>query len=140
MVHALSEIRRVLVEGGLMIDLRPILDHWPIEVASARGTRQTGRFQDLPLGTADDQVANRSMAQAEQDGWFIREQEHLFLFSYSWDTPSEMEEWIKTEWEDFLELDQETKKATRSAWSVADADSRIRIQMKMVITRWKKLP
>ena len=140
MVHALSEIRRVLVEGGLMIDLRPILDHWPIEVASARGTRQTGRFQDLPLGTADDQAANRSMAQAEQDGWFIREQEHLFLFSYSWDTPSEMEEWIKTEWEDFLELDQETKKATRSAWSVADADSRIRIQMKMVITRWKKLP
>ncbi|HLF75030.1 MAG TPA: hypothetical protein VI524_11825 [Anaerolineales bacterium] len=140
MVHALSEIRRVLVEGGLMIDLRPILDHWPIEVASARGTRQTGRFQDLPLGTADDQVANRSMAQAEQDGWFIREQEHFFLFSYSWDTPSEMEEWIKTEWEDFLELDQETKKATRSAWSVADADSRIRIQMKMVITRWKKLP
>ena len=137
MVHALSEIRRVLVEGGLMIDLRPILDHWPIEVASARGTRQTGRFQDLPLGTADDQVANRSMAQAEQDGWFIREQEHFFLFSYSWDTPSEMEEWIEEEWNDFIRLEDEAGQATRSAWASADADARVQIKVKMLITRWK---
>src|SRR5574342_657988 len=102
MVLALSEIQRVLVPDGILIDLRPVLDRWPIEVLSAREIRETGRIQDLPPGIADDEAANRSMAQAEQDGWFIRQAEDFFPFVYSWDTPGEMEEWIESEWHDFI--------------------------------------
>lgn len=137
MVHALSEIRRVLLPDGILIDLRPVLDHWPIEVASARDVRGTGRIQDLPSGIADDEAANRSSAQAEQDGWFIRQAEDFFPFVYSWDTPSEMEEWIEEEWEDFIRLDDATKQATRSAWASADADARVQIKVKMLITSWR---
>lgn len=137
MVHALDEIRRVLVNGGIMIDLRPILDGWPIEVTSARSSRGTGRIQDLPAGIADDNAANQSIAQAEQYGWFIRQDEVFFPFVYSWDTPSEMEEWIEEEWEDFIRLDEETKHATRSAWASADADARVQVNVKMLITRWR---
>ena len=137
MVHALSEIRRVLLPDGILIDLRPVLDHWPIEVASARDVRGTGRIQDLPSGIADDEAANRSSARAEQDGWFIRQAEDFFPFVYSWDTPSEMEEWIEEEWEDFIRLDDATKQATRSAWALADADARVQIKMKMLITSWR---
>ena len=137
MVHALSEIRRVLVNGGTMIDLRPMLDRWPIEVASAREVRETGKMQDFPFGLADDEAANRSMAQAAESGWFVREQEELFAFVYSWDTPKEMEEWIEEEWEDFIELDEETKQATRSTWASADADARVRVKVKMLITKWR---
>lgn len=137
MVHALDEIRRVLVNDGIMIDMRPILDHWPIEVVSTREIRGTGKIQDLPPGIADDEAANRSMAQAERDGWFIRQEEAFFPFVYSWDTPSEMEEWIKEEWEDFIRLDEETKQATRSAWASADADARVQVKVKMLITRWR---
>jgi len=137
MVHALSEIRRVLLPDGILIDLRPVLDHWPIEVASARDVRGTGRIQDLPSGIADDEAANRSSARAEQDGWFIRQAEDFFPFVYSWDTPSEMEEWIEEEWEDFIRLDDATKQATRSAWASADADARVQIKMKMLITSWR---
>lgn len=137
MVHALSEIRRVLVPDGIMIDLRPIEDRWPIEVASARATRATGRLQDQPLGIADDEAANRSVAQAEKNGWFIREAEDFFPFVYSWDTPSELEEWVEEEWSDFTRLDEEARQATRSAWSSADADARVQIKVKMLITRWK---
>ena len=137
MVHALSEIQRVLTGDGIMIDLRPILDRWPIEVISARGIRATGRIQDLSLGLADDEAANRSMAQAEQHGWFIREAEDVFPFIYSWDTPSEMEEWIETEWHDFIRLDDDSKRTTRSAWASADADARVQVKVKMLITRWK---
>jgi hypothetical protein len=137
MVHALSEIRRVLVDGGIMIDLRPILDRWPIEVTSARSIRETGRIQDLPPGNADDEAANRSIARAEQDGWFIRQAEDFFPFIYSWDTPSEMETWIEEEWEDFIRLDEDTKQATRSAWATSDADARVQVRVKMLITRWK---
>ena len=137
MVHALDQIRRVLVNGGILIDLRPIFDGWPVEVVSALDIRETGRIHDLPPGMADDEAANQSIAQAEQDGWFIRQAEDFFPFVYSWDTPSEMEEWIVTEWEDFIELDEETKKATRSAWASADADARVQVKVKMLITRWK---
>lgn len=137
MVHALSEIRRVLAPNGILIDLRPILDHWAIEVVSARGTRGTGNIKDLPPGIADDEAANRSIGQAEQDGWFTHQDKASFPFVYSWDTPSEMEEWIEEEWEDFIELDEETKQATRSAWASADADARVQVKVKMLITKWR---
>jgi len=137
MVHALDEIRRVLAPNGILIDLRPILDHWPVEVTSSRQTRQIGHIIDLPVGLADDEAANQSILQAAESGWFVREQEEFFAFVYSWDTPSEMEEWIETEWHDFIRLDEETKQATRSAWASADADARVRVKVKMLITRWR---
>jgi len=139
MVHALSEIRRVLIPNGILIDLRPVLDHWQVEVASAREVRETGRMQDFPLGLADDEAANRSMAQSEERGWFRRDQEETFSYYYSWDTPKEMEEWIEEEWHGFIELDEETKRATRSAWAVGDADTQVRLRVKMLITRWRKV-
>lgn len=138
MVHALSEIRRVLLSNGILIDLRPILDHWQIEVVSAREVRETGRVQDFPIGLADDEAANRSMALAEEQGWFVREQEEFFSYAYSWDTPKEMEEWIEEEWHGFIGLDEETKQATRSAWALGDADAQVRVRVKMLISRWKK--
>ena len=138
MVHALREIRRVLLPNGILLDLRPILSNWPVEIFSGRETRQTGRIQGLPLGLADDEAANRSITRAEEEGWFVREAEAFFLYYYSWDSPSEMEEWIAEEWQDFIQLDKESKQATRSAWALGDADSRVRIGVKMLITRWKK--
>ena len=139
MVHALNEIRRVLAADGVMIDLRPILDRWKIEVFSARETQETGRVHDFQIGLADDEAANRSMQQAEGQGWFVREQEEFFPYVYSWDTPKEMEEWIEEEWHGFIGLDEETKRATRSAWALGDADSQVRLKVKMLITRWQKL-
>ncbi len=136
MVHALSEIRRVLVPDGILIDLRPVLDRWQIEVLSAREVRETGRVQDFSIGLADDEAANRTVSQASNNGWFTRDQEEFFSYDYSWDTPSEMEEWIATEWEDFIAMDEETKQSTRSAWALGDADTRVRLRVKMLITRW----
>ena len=137
MVHALNEIQRVLVPDGILIDLRPVLDHWYVEVASAREIRETGRVQDFSMGLADDAAANKAMAEAESNGWFKRENEEFFPLYYSWDSASEIEEWIHEEWEDFIGLDEETKKATRSAWALGDGDSRVRVRVKMLLTRWK---
>lgn len=136
MVDALSEIYRVLVPGGVLIDLRPICDRWQIEVVSARGAHETGRFRDMPLWLGDDEAANRAMAQAATNRWFLRDQEAFFPYAYSWDTPSEMEQWIDEEWNESLELDDEAKRTTRSAWAVGDADSRVQVNVKLLITRW----
>ena len=139
MVHALDEIRRVLVADGVLIDLRPLGDKWHVEVFSARETRQTGRMTDLPAGLEDDNAANQAMSEGERSGWFLRESEKLFTIHYIWDTASEMEEWIDTEWEGFVSLGEETRRATRSAWALGDADSQVRVEVKVLITRWKKL-
>jgi hypothetical protein len=139
MVDALAEIRRVLVPDGVLIDLRPILDRWPVEVISTREVRETGRMQDFPIGLADDAAANRAIAQASTSGWFTREREDFFSYDYIWDTPRELEEWIVEEWQDFIDLDEEAKRATRSAWAIGDADARVQLKVKMLITRWKVL-
>ena len=139
MVHALSEIRRVLVPDGILIDLRPMLDHWQVQVVSARQIQDTGRLKDYPAGLADDKAANQAMAKSEAEGLFTREDEEFFLIDYSWDTPREMEEWIQDEWQDFIDLDEEARQATRSAWAVGDADSLVRVRVKMLITRWRKI-
>ena len=139
MVHALREIRRVLVDDGVMIDLRPIQDRWPVEVASAHAMRETGRVHDFPSSLADDEAANRAVMKASENGWFLRDRQESFSYYYSWDTPSEMEEWIESEWQDFLNVDEETKRATRSAWALGDADARVRLKVKMSITSWQVL-
>jgi hypothetical protein len=105
---------------------------------SAREVQETGRVRDFPIGLRDDEAANRSMALAEDQRWFIREQEESFSYIYSWDTPKEMEEWIEEEWHGFIGLDEETKQATRSAWALGDADTQVRLLVKMLITRWRK--
>jgi hypothetical protein len=138
MVHALSEIRRVLLPDGILIDLRPLLNRWQIEIVSAREVRETGRVQDFPMGLADDEAANRSISQAEEQGWFVREQEEFFSYVYSWDMPKEMEAWIEEEWHGFIGLDEATKQATRSVWALGDADSQVQLRIKMLITRWRK--
>jgi hypothetical protein len=138
MVHALNEIRRVLVPDGILIDLRPLADDWPVEVVSLREVKRTGRVLDLPEQTDGDKASNAALAEVERRGWFRREQEELFPFMYSWDTPSELEEFVKDEWQDFFDLDDRTKRTTRATWAVADADSQVRIIMNMWIARCRK--
>ena len=96
-MHALEEIRRVLAPDGILIDLRPLADNWRVEVVSLREIKRTGRVEDLPTQTKGDLAANEAMQAVAQRGWFKREQDELFPLFYSWDTPSEMEEFVDDE-------------------------------------------
>jgi hypothetical protein len=137
MVHALDEVRRVLLPGGILIDIRPLNERWQVEVVSARGFQETGRLDDSPEPLKADTAANKAMQEVERRGWFERERQEFFPFFYCWDTPSEMEEFIDEEWSDFAVLNEQSKQATRSAWTIGDADSQVRIRTKILITRWR---
>lgn len=139
MVHALSEIRRVLVPNGILIDLRPMSEGRCVEVFSARETQEMGNATVLPRELDDNAAADQAMATTESNGWFTRKSEEYFPIYYVWDTANEMIEWIETEWEDFIELDEKLKRATRSAWALGDGDTRVRVKVKMLLTKWKKL-
>jgi hypothetical protein len=139
MGHALSEIRRTLKQGGVLIDLRPVEDHWSVEVHSASGLQTAGFLTDMPVGIADDEAAFEAMRDVESRGWFNREQEDEFAFFYYWNTPSEMREFMEEEWEDFEKMEQDVYRKASSLWANANADARVRVRVKMLITQWRKM-
>jgi hypothetical protein len=136
MVHALEEVRRVLVPGGVLIDLRPLTDSWPVEIASGADGREAGRLTDLPAGRADDQAANGAIEEASRRGWFLRQHEQTFPLFYYWDTPAGMEAFVEDEWDGVAELDEATARQMRASWASANAAARIRVRVKMLLTRW----
>src|SRR5512142_3309296 len=120
MVHALQEAQRVLAPGGLVVDLRPLLDRWPIELASAREQRTVGRAADLSEPVSDDAAANAAMAEAAASGRWARELQEQFPLLYYWDTPAEMQEYITDEWDDVIAVDDAVWRDLKSAWAIAD--------------------
>jgi len=140
MVHALKEIRRVLVRDGVLVDLRPLADRTRVEVSSRRETLQVGLVTQQPEDLADDEAANQAIADAVEQGWFTPEQEESFAYSYYWDSPSEMQAYVDEEWANFLTIDDELWRKIRSMWAVADGDARLRLPLKMLIARYRKIP
>ncbi|MBV6396826.1 MAG: hypothetical protein HFACDABA_02428 [Anaerolineales bacterium] len=139
MVHALGEIHRTLKPNGTLIDLRPVEDNWTVEIPSSSGLQIAGRLTDMPIGIADDEAAFAAMKEAESRGWFVREKEEEFAFFYYWDRPSEMKEWIEEEWDTFEKIEEDVYRKTQALWASANADARVRVRVKMLITRWRKL-
>jgi hypothetical protein len=138
MVHALNEVRRILTKDGFLIDLRPVLDRWPVEISSRYATQEVGRATDLREPVADDEAAHQVMAESLQRGWLVRERLEHFSFFYYWDTPNEMQQYINDEWDDVIKIEDELWNTLRSSWTVANADARVRMRMKMLITRYRK--
>ena len=139
MVHALDEIRRTLKPNGILIDMRPVESNWWVEVSSSTGYQVAGRLNDMPTGLADDKAAFEAMREVESRRWYIKEKEEEFAFFYCWDTPSEMKEFMETEWEDFEKMEENVYHAAQSLWSQANADAQVRVRVKMLITKWKRI-
>ena len=138
MVHALDEIRRTLKPNGTLIDLRPVSSNWSVEVSSSTGYQLAGRLNDQPVGLADDEAAFKAMREVESRRWYIKEKEEEFAFFYYWDTPSEMKEFMETEWEGFEKIEEDVFQKTKSLWAIANADARVRVHVNMLITKWEK--
>ena len=139
MVHALEEIKRTLVPLGLLIDLRPLLGAWPVEIAWGNDYREVGRLTDIPEALSDDEAANRAIDEAARRNWFTLEGGERFSLFYSWDTASDMEQFLHDEWDGFVQLDEKVGRAAKSAWAVANADARVRVRVEMMINHWKKV-
>jgi hypothetical protein len=137
MVHALDEIQRVLKRDGILIDLRPVEANWSVEVSSSAGYQVAGRLSDLPIAIEDDEAAFGTMREVESLGWFVREKEQEFAFFYYWDTPSEMKEFMETEWDDFEKMEESVYHAAQSLWTSANADAKLRVRVNMLISLWR---
>jgi hypothetical protein len=138
MVHALNEIQRVLALAGTLVDLRPLLDQWPIEVSWTGGYQEVGRATDLSEPLEDDAAANAALANETRTGGFDRELDEVFPLFYYWDTPKEMQSYIEENWSDVVSVDEAVWSRLRTAWASANADAHVRLRMKLLITRYQK--
>jgi hypothetical protein len=138
MVHALEEIHRVLTPSGALLDLRPLADRWPVEIVERDHIFKTGRLTDLPLGLSDDQAANLSVETASRTGLYSRVKEFIFSLNIYWDDPDEMIVYVSEKWADYLFMDNEIQKKTQDAWERSGIDRKVRIKLKMLLTRWNK--
>lgn len=140
MVHALEEVRRLLAPSGLLVDLRPLLDRWPIEVAWSNGYQEAGRATDLSEPRADDDAANAAFQAATKAGGFVREREDTCPMFYYWDTPGEMQEYVAERWDDTIRIDEPASTDLRSIWATSNADARVRLRLKLLIARYRLRP
>ncbi len=138
MVDALRETRRVLATDSILIDIRPLLNEWPIEVASQAGHIEAGRATDLKEPLEDDAAANAAMQEAVSAAIFTRELQQDVSIFYYWDTPKEMETYLAENWSDVVEVHEDVRHSLRSSWASAGAEARVSLRMKLLFTRYRK--
>ncbi len=138
MVHALNEIRRVLSPRGILVDLRPLLDRWPVEVAWTDGYREAGRATDLAAAISDDTAANAAIEETVSRGGFEREHQEAFPVFFYWDTPRDMRSCITEEWGNTIAVDKKIWTELGTLWASAGAEARVRLRLKMLIARYQK--
>ncbi len=136
MVHALKEIWRALAPRGILIDLRPLSDQWPIEILDGDQAALAGHIDDSQDGVADTD-ANNALLRVEGSGLFTREREGTFTFHWYWDTLDEMLAYVKERWTN-TRIPEEVMAEAKRLLTGAGADPKIRIRGKMIISRWRK--
>jgi len=139
MVHALSEVHRVLQDNGQLLDLRPRTASAPIHIVSAREHVLAGEAMQAASEHVHTEAADAALTEAGRRGLFVQEHEARFPYFYFWDSPNEMQRYLQEEWEEIFGISEDTWRALRAAWAIADGDASLRMEINLSITRWRKL-
>jgi len=130
MVHALQEVWRTLRPGGWMIDLRPVADHWPLEVVKDDTIITTGTI-DGTLLMADQRASDEAISIVCNQKRFELRGRILFNIAFHWDSPEELENHFKNEWRNSARMERATQERLLAEWKTAGPGSTIRVLKKL---------
>jgi hypothetical protein len=91
MVDALREIRRTVVPGGTILDVRPISEQHMVEVVPASGAAAPLGGVDAYGALEEDRAANGAIEHALRHGWMIQESHATFAVEYWFDTAEDLD-------------------------------------------------
>lgn len=138
MVHALEESWRVLQAGGRLIDLRPLGSSWLVEVVG-QGTRILAGHLEDRRGIEDDVASDIAISEAVQRGWFEKEQETFFEYTYDWDTVDAMKAYIEAEWDDLAAVPEDVLDESRRLVPLAGERAQVRVRRTMLLATYQRL-
>jgi len=137
MVHALTEVRRVLVPGGRLIDLRPVVSHPPVDVLGRASEARAGRLDDS-CDQADQAACDQAIEYALKQGWLRRLEGESFSYSMYWESPQEMLDYVSTRWEG-VEVPEDVVVRTQQLADVAVPPVQVRVRLTMSIVSYVNL-
>jgi hypothetical protein len=96
MVHALSEVHRVLAPGGVLIDARPDSRVQAyVERRRARGFQIFGVLKTNRVELANDRSSDRAIAQVVGEGLFRRRRRGRFWHHVPFETLADFREYLR---------------------------------------------
>ncbi len=136
MVHALKEIWRVLSPAGTLIDLRPFVASYPVEVVTGDDVQTAGTVDDSKK-LADDAAADSALKQLLQAGLFALEYQTTFDFLWYWDASEEMKAYYEDKSPPVFIPDHVIERTQRLLTEMG-SEAKIRVRIKMLISRYRK--
>ncbi len=97
MVDALRECWRVLVGGGVLLDLRPVPSPALIRLIDAGEERVVCELDGSPW-IPDTEAADRAVRQLVQEGRFVPARSTSFDFAFCWDDAEELLAYAGATW------------------------------------------
>ena len=139
MVNALQEVCRVVVPGGIVVDLRPMSARYRLAVVTE--TRATAVAEiEAYEAQEDDNAADAAVEHAVSQGWLLPGGGFQFDFEFYWDTVVEMKAFAETSRRirraglDYAELEEQRRRLSHAAEPAA----RFRCHRPMMLKHYRK--
>lgn len=137
MVHALKDMWRVLVPHGYLIDLRPHVLDWPLEVVAGQNVMHAGNVDSTP-SVSDDRAANRAVERVVSENWFSHEYQTFFDCATYWNTLEAMLDYYAKRTDPPLTIPDDVLVNAQQMVTSAGVVTKVRIRTHMLISRYRK--
>jgi hypothetical protein len=136
MVHALEETKRALKPGGMLLDLRPVVSYWPLEVFVDGEARFAGRIDDS-ADALDDAEADGAINAMVSRKLFSQIATDSFEYHYYWDTVEQMYADFQKKWGSDVKLLPEVLSEAKRLAACEGFESRVSIRRKMIMGTYR---
>jgi hypothetical protein len=136
MVDALRDGWRVLAEGGTLVDLRPRVAKYPLELVTADAAVHVG-YTDTTSRADDDVAADAAIATALTNGWFAARAQNAFEVEIVWDSVDDLASWAATRQSTRVSPSFEELEAIYRRTAVASGRPRLRAWRRMILGSYK---
>ena len=139
MVDALQEACRVVVPGGIVVDLRPVSARYRLEVVTDAVARDVAEIEPYEAQD-DDHAADAAVEHAVSSGWLLPGGRVQFDFEFYWDTVVEMKAFAEKSrriWQaglNYAELEEQRLGLSRAG----EPSARFRCHRPMMLKKYRK--
>jgi hypothetical protein len=132
------EARRVLKNGGLLVDTRPISVDVPLLILTTEGWKSAGKPDQSP-DRVDDLAAHRAIRVVVQEGLFTRVSQDYFNVGNYWDSLKELREAADGPWNGDMIFSEEIWRQARTLFKRGKGKRRVLLPFRKKISVYLKI-